>query len=66
MIIAPFDGCVVNRFLQDPRVDLAAQNNVAISSASQCGRLDVVNCLPEDPRVDPAAQNNVATSSASQ
>ena len=51
---------VVNRLLDDPRVDPSADNNCAIRSAAKNGHLDVVNRLLEDPRVDPSSNNNCA------
>jgi hypothetical protein len=49
---------LVNRLLQDPRVDPSADDNCAIQSASTNGYLAVVNRLLQDPRVDPSANNN--------
>jgi hypothetical protein len=51
---------IVERLLQDPRVDPSAQNNFAIAIASMNGHLAVVERLLEDPRVDPSAKNNCA------
>jgi hypothetical protein len=51
---------VVNRLLQDPRVDPSAQDNAAILEASGNGLIDVVNRLLQDLRVDPSAQDNQA------
>jgi hypothetical protein len=44
---------VVERLLQDPRVDPSAGNNGAIQNASANGHLEVVERLLQDPRVDP-------------
>jgi hypothetical protein len=56
---------VVNRLLEDKRVDPAAHDNNAIRIASQNGHLSVVNRLLEDKRVDPAADDNGAIRGAS-
>jgi hypothetical protein len=44
---------IVNKLLQDPRVDPGARNNLAIEFAADYGHLAVVNRLLQDPRVDP-------------
>jgi hypothetical protein len=49
---------VVNRLLQDERVNPADDGNAAIGNASAQGRLSVVNRLLEDKRVNPAASGN--------
>jgi ankyrin repeat protein len=46
---------VVERLLQDERVDPSASNNLAIRMAAQNGHLTVVERLLQDPRVDPSA-----------
>jgi ankyrin repeat protein len=51
---------VVNRLLEDPRVDPSTLNNLALSWASKYGHIEVVNRLLEDPRVDPSANDNLA------
>jgi hypothetical protein len=56
---------VVNRLLQDPRVDLSAVNNYDIHAVALSGHLDVVDRLLDDARVDPAAQDNAAILEAS-
>lgn len=48
----------------DPRVNPAANDNIAIRVASTWGKTNVVKVLLEDPRVDPAAKNNDAIESA--
>jgi ankyrin repeat protein len=57
---------IINRLLEENRVDPSADNNKAIRIASQKGHLDIVNRLLEDPRVDPSAYNNSAIKWASQ
>lgn len=51
---------VVNRLLEDNRVDPSDKNNYAIIAASKCGHLDIVNRLLADSRVNPTDQNNLA------
>jgi hypothetical protein len=51
---------VVDRLLQDERVDPAADDNNAIKSASRNGHLAVVDRLLQDERVDPAADDSEA------
>jgi hypothetical protein len=51
---------VVERLLQDKRVDPAADNNYAIRLAAENGHLAVVERLLQDKRVDPAAGDNYA------
>jgi hypothetical protein len=51
---------VVNRLLQDPRVDPSADYNSAIRFAAYGGHLHVVNRLLQDPRVDPSDWDNFA------
>jgi ankyrin repeat protein len=56
---------IVERLLQDEKVDPSADNNDAITWASVLGHLAVVERLLQDPRVDPSAQNNGAIQLAS-
>jgi hypothetical protein len=49
---------VVERLLQDPRVDPSALDNGAIQMASYGGHLAVVERLLQDPRVDPSDSGN--------
>ena len=49
---------VVEKLLQDRRVDPSAGNNYAIRYASQNGHFLVVKRLLQDARVDPSAGNN--------
>ena len=56
---------VVNRLLQDSRVNPSDQNNMALIMASGHGYLDIVNRLLQDSRVDPGDQNNRAIFAAS-
>jgi hypothetical protein len=56
---------VVDRLLQDERIDPAADDNKAIRMASRNGHLPVVDRLLQDARVDPAAQDNQAIRLAS-
>ena len=51
---------VVERLLQDPRVDPSAGNNYAIRMASHRDHIHVVERLLQDPRVDPSAGDNQA------
>jgi ankyrin repeat protein len=51
---------VVERLLQDERVDPSADHNCAILLAAQNGHLAVVERLLQDVRVDPSAHNNDA------
>jgi len=44
----------IQRFLQDPRVDPAAENQAALFTAVRVGNIDVVRVLLLDPRVDPS------------
>jgi ankyrin repeat protein len=55
---------VVNRLLDDPRVDPRVDRGVnnILSIAATRGNIDIVNRLLEDPRVDPTFNNNIATS----
>lgn len=46
---------VVERLLQDPRIDPGVRDNYAIRKASKKGNVDVVRVLLQDPRVDPSA-----------
>jgi ankyrin repeat protein len=55
---------IVERLLQDERVDPSALNNYAIRSAAEYGHLAVVDGLLQDKRVDPSARNNAAIRSA--
>jgi ankyrin repeat protein len=50
---------VVERILQDSKVDPWGLYNQAIKSASSNGHLSVVERLLQDPRVDPSADNNM-------
>jgi ankyrin repeat protein len=60
------DIAVVNRLLDDTRVDPSADNNFAIRAASLNGHTHVVVRLLADPRVDPSADNNFAIRFAAQ
>jgi len=51
---------VVERLLQDDRVDPSARNNLAIRWANDHGRVKVVERLLQDDRVDPSANHNEA------
>jgi surface antigen len=51
---------VVERLLQDRRVDPSAGDNYAVRLAAQNGHLAVVQRLLQDERVDPSACNNYA------
>ena len=55
---------VVNRLLQDERVNPAASANYAIRVASKRGYLPVVEMLLQDARVDPATGDNWAIRAA--
>lgn len=55
---------VVNRLLQDPRVDPSVQNNLSIRWSSELGYLEVVNRLLQDHRVDPTVNDNVSIKEA--
>ena len=57
---------VVNRLLDDPRVNPAADYNYAIRKASKYGYIDVVERLLADVRVNPAADYNYAIRKASE
>ena len=58
-------AAVVERLLQDERVDPSANNNEAIQWASLNGHVAVVDRLLQDERVDPSARNNNAIRLAS-
>jgi hypothetical protein len=62
LINASYDGhlTIVERLLQDKRVDPSADDNKAIRWASDNGYLAVVERLLQDERVDPSANNNAA------
>ena len=51
---------IVDRLLQDSRVDPSDRNNCAIGWASLKGHLHIVERLLQDPRVDPSDLNNDA------
>jgi heme oxygenase len=51
---------VVERLLQDKRVDPSADENYAVAWAAQNGHLAVVERLLQDKRVDPSAEGNEA------
>lgn len=51
---------VVEKLLQDPRVDPSYKDNVLIIRVVECGCSDVVRRLLKDPRVDPTVVNNTA------
>jgi hypothetical protein len=51
---------VVERLLQDKRVDPSADDNYAVRWAAQNGHLAVVERLLQDKRVDPSADDNYA------
>jgi hypothetical protein len=57
---------VLERLLQDERVDPSASNNFAIQWAAQFGHLAVVKRLLQDERVDPSADDNGAVRGAAQ
>jgi hypothetical protein len=48
---------VVQRLLQDPRVEPSADDNYAIQCASENGHIEVVKRLLQDRRVDPSADD---------
>ena len=52
---------VVNRLLEDFRVDPSAGNNYAIQQASKNGHLEVVERLLQDPRVKHLDLPNIET-----
>ncbi len=66
IILASLYGhiAIVNRLLQDNRVDPGDGDNYAIIIASQKGYLTVVNRLLQDKRVNPTDLNNAAISEA--
>ena len=49
---------VIERLLQDERVDPAADDNFAIRAASENGHVVVVARLLQDKRVDPSAYSH--------
>jgi hypothetical protein len=51
---------IVDRLLQDKRVDPSADNNYAVRLAAENGHLAVVDRLLQDKRVDPSANANWA------
>jgi hypothetical protein len=51
---------IVERLLEDDRVDPSADDNYAVRLAAQNGHLAVVERLLQDERVDPSADNNDA------
>jgi hypothetical protein len=51
---------VVERLLQDERIDPSANDNYAVQVAAQNGHLAVVERLLQDERVDPSADDNYA------
>jgi hypothetical protein len=55
---------VVERLLQDKRVDPSACDNYAVRWAAQFGHLAFVDLLLRDARVDPSADNNYAVRQA--
>jgi hypothetical protein len=57
---------VVERLLQDKRVDPSADDNYAVRLAAQRGHLAVVERLLQDERVDPSADDNYAVRWAAQ
>lgn len=57
---------VVNRLLQDERVEPDAGDNYAIKWASRYGHAEVIDVLLQDRRVDPAASFNTAIRWASE
>ena len=67
IVIASGHGhlAVVNRLLEDNRVNPGAQDNYAIIYASAAGKLSVANRLLHDERVKPNAQANLAIQWAS-
>jgi hypothetical protein len=60
--LAARDGhiAVVERLLQDERVDPSADNNYAVRLAARDGHIAVVERLLQDERVDPSAGDNYA------
>jgi hypothetical protein len=55
---------IVNRLLQDERVDPSVSNNMPIRFASCYNNLALVDRLLQDERVDPSVNNNEALHSA--
>ena len=51
---------MVDRLLQDPRVNPATKDNYALTWAAAGGHLVVVERLLQDKRVDPSARKNSA------
>jgi ankyrin repeat protein len=51
---------LVNKLLQNPKVNPAVWKNEPIRVASARDHIDIVNRLLEDPRVNPGDQNNEA------
>ena len=51
---------VVKLLLEDPRINPADDNNLAIGLASQNGYIEIVKLLLKDPRVDPSADEDYA------
>ena len=51
---------LLNRLLEDSRVDPSSGDNYAIKFASDLGYLNIVNRFLQDPRVDPSASDNAA------
>jgi len=51
---------IVERFLDDSRVNPADYHNTAIIGAAKRGYLKVVQRLMQDPRVDPSDRSNTA------
>jgi hypothetical protein len=57
---------IVERLLQDVRVDPSASDNDAFASAARQGHLAVVERLLQDKRVDPSAVDNYAVREAAE
>ena len=55
---------IFNQLFSDERVDVAANDNIAIIMACKWNRLEMVEKLLADSRVDPSAQSNEAIAKA--
>ena len=56
---------IINRLLEDPRVDPSVKRNHAVYLAAKTRNLDLLERLLEDHRVDPSDFNNIALFKAS-
>jgi ankyrin repeat protein len=67
-LVAAREGhlAVIDRLLQDPRVDPSARDNYAVRLAAHFGHLAIVERLLQDDRVDPSAKDNYAVRWAAQ